>query len=84
MTTTARGEDGALHAAVGDRLVVRSLHGPARDGEIVEVRHPDGTPPYTVRWSDTGHETLVFPGADAFVQHFTGLVGEGRHDAARD
>ena len=84
MTTMSRGEDGALHAAAGDRLVVRSLHGPARDGEILEVRHPDGTPPYTVRWSDTGHETLVFPGADAFVQHFTGLVGEGQHDPSHD
>jgi hypothetical protein len=22
-----------------------------------------------VRWSDTGHETLVFPGPDTIVQH---------------
>lgn len=71
MVTTSRGEDGALHAQVGDRLVVQSLRGPVRDAEILEVRHPDGTPPYTVRWSDTGHEALVFPGADAFVQHLT-------------
>ena len=52
--------------------MVRSTHvgGPVRDGEIVEVQHPDGSPPYVVRWSDTGHETLVFPGPDAEVQHF--------------
>jgi len=61
-----------MFAAVGDRLVVRSQHvdGPIRDGEILEVRHADGTPPYLVRWSDNGHQALVFPGPDAFVQHF--------------
>ena len=60
-----------MHAAVGDRLVVRSLHidGPVRDGEILEVRHADGAPPYVVRWSDTGHEALVFPGPDAYIDH---------------
>jgi len=63
-----------MFASVGDRLVVRSNHvdGPVRDGEIIEVRHEDGSPPYVVRWSDTGHEALVFPGPDAEVQHFTG------------
>ena len=39
--------------------------------EQPEVRHADGTPPYVVRWSDTGYEALVYPGADAFVQHTT-------------
>ena len=41
-----------------------------RDAEILEVRHEDGSPPYLVRWSDNGHEALVFPGSDAFVEHF--------------
>lgn len=61
-----------MFAAVGDRLVIRGHHvdEPVRDAEILEVRHPDGTPPYVVRWSDTGHEGLVFPGPDAFVEHF--------------
>jgi Domain of unknown function (DUF1918) len=49
-----------VHAARGDRLVIRSPQ---------EVRHADGSPPYVVRWSDTGHEGLVFPGPDAFIQH---------------
>lgn len=71
MDTTTRDMTGEMHAAVGDRLVVRCLHGPNRDGEILEVRHADGTPPYVVRWSDTGHESLVFPGPDSFVQHFS-------------
>lgn len=58
-------------AKVGDRLVIHSRHveGPVRDAEILEVRHPDGSPPYLVRWSDTGHESLVFPGPDAEIQH---------------
>ncbi len=59
-----------MHASVGDRLVVRSQHldGPVRDGEIIEVRGPDGSPPFVVRWDDSGHESLVFPGPDAFVE----------------
>lgn len=61
-----------MFAAVGDRLIVQGTHldEPVRDGEILEVRHPDGTPPYLVRWADDGHEALVFPGPDAHVQHF--------------
>ena len=60
-----------MFAAVGDRLVVRGQHvdEPMREGEIIEVRHADGSPPYVVRWSDSGHETLVFPGPDAYVEH---------------
>lgn len=60
-----------MFAKVGDRLVIKNLHvGEAvRDGEILEVRHEDGSPPYTVRWEDTGHVSLVFPGPDAVIQH---------------
>ena len=61
-----------MHAKVGDRLVIRSQHldGPVRDAEILEVRGPNGTPPYRVRWSDSGHEAFFFPGPDAYVEHF--------------
>lgn len=61
-----------MYAAVGDRLVIHghTLGAPDRDGEILEVRHEDGSPPYVVRWSDSGHQALVFPGPDATVQHF--------------
>lgn len=64
-----------LTAAVGDRLVIRGhrVGEPERDAEIIEVRGPDGTPPFVVRWDDDGHESLLFPGTDAFVQH----LGEG-------
>lgn len=43
---------------------------PDRDAEILEVRGPDGRPPYVVRWSDDGHEGLFFPGPDAVVEHY--------------
>jgi len=60
-----------MRADVGDRLVVRSQHvGEAvKDAEILEVRGTDGAPPYLVRWSEDGHEGLVFPGPDATVEH---------------
>ena len=61
-----------MHAEIGNWLVVRGrlVDAPTRIGQIIEVAHPDGSPPYVVRWSDTGHEALVFPGPDARVQHF--------------
>ena len=60
-----------MQAATGDRLVIRSTHvdEPVRDGEIIEVGHADGSPPYRVRWSADGHVALVFPGPDAYVEH---------------
>ena len=60
-----------MKAAVGDRIIVRSMHvgEPDRDGEILEVRGRDGAPPYLIRWSDDGHEGLFFPGPDAQVHH---------------
>jgi hypothetical protein len=62
-----------MYARKGDRIVIRSQHldGPIRDAEVLEVKHADGTPPYRVRWSDTGHEALFFPGSDAYVDHPT-------------
>ena len=62
-----------MKAHVGDQLVVRATHlGEAvRDAEILEVRGPDGAPPYLVRWSDNDHEALVFPGPDAVVRDLT-------------
>lgn len=45
-----------MHANVGDRIVIkgRRIGRPDRDAEIITVG-PDGGPPYTVRWGDTGH-----------------------------
>ncbi|WP_079058172.1 DUF1918 domain-containing protein [Streptomyces cellostaticus] len=38
-----------------------------RQGEIIEVRGPDGEPPYMVRFSD-GHEGLVYPGPVCLIE----------------
>ena len=58
-----------MHAKTGDRIVVPGTHvdDPVRDGEVIEVHGADGGPPYLVRWSDNGHESLVFPGAGTTV-----------------
>jgi hypothetical protein len=60
-----------MFARKGDRIVVRNQHldGPVRDGEILTVEHQDGSPPYWVRWSDNGHESLFFPGPGAYIDH---------------
>lgn len=68
-----------MYARKGDRLVVPSPHvdGPVRDAEVLDVRNPDGSPPYHVRWSDTGHEGFFFPGPDAYVAHAVPDTGSG-------
>ncbi|RZS36923.1 uncharacterized protein DUF1918 [Herbihabitans rhizosphaerae] len=62
-----------MRASVGDKLHVqgRNVGNPEQEGEIIEVRGQDGTPPYLVRFSD-GHEGLVVPGPDCFVEHNDG------------
>ncbi len=59
-----------MQAKVGDRIVVRGrrVGQPERDAEVLEVRGPDGAPPYLVRWGDGGREALFYPGSDARVE----------------
>jgi len=61
-----------MQASVGDRIMIRGhrVGEPNRDCEVLEVRGSDGGPPYLVRWGDSGHETMFFPGPDATVEHF--------------
>jgi hypothetical protein len=61
-----------MRAEVGDRIVIKGhrVGEPERDCEVLEVHGPDGGAPYYVRWGDTDHESLFFPGSDASVQHF--------------
>ena len=60
-----------MHASVGDRIVIRGhrVGDPDRSCEVLEVRDPGGGPPYRVRWAETAHESLFFPGLDAMVHH---------------
>ena len=62
-----------MKASVGDRLVIKGhrIHEPDRDAEILEVRGDDGGPPYRIRWSDSGRETLIFPGVDARIEQLS-------------
>ncbi len=59
-----------MHATPGCQLTIRGHHigEPDRHAEILEARGPDGSPPFLVRWDDSGHESLVFPGTDAAVE----------------
>jgi hypothetical protein len=59
-----------MQATVGDQIVIHSQHvdEQVRSGEIIDVRGPNGSPPFVVRWGD-GHEALLYPGPDAEVQH---------------
>ena len=40
------------------------------------MRGEDGGPPYLVRWDDTDHPTLLFPGSDCIVKHTAASAGE--------
>jgi Domain of unknown function (DUF1918) len=59
----------SMQAHVGDWVVIESskVDSARRAGQVVELRHPDGTPPFLVHWQDTGQTTLTFPGPDARV-----------------
>jgi hypothetical protein len=61
-----------MKASVGDRIVVKGRHlgEPERDGEILAVEGPDGSPPYEVRWEVDGHVSLYFASSDATVEHY--------------
>jgi Domain of unknown function (DUF1918) len=63
-------KEGAMKARVGDRLVIdgTTLGEPRRIGVVTAVTHPDGTPPYVVRWLNDNHESVVFPGPTARVE----------------
>lgn len=59
-----------MKANAGDRIVIlgHRVGEPIRSAVVLEARGDDGGPPYRVRWSDDGHESLFFPGSDAFVE----------------
>ena len=68
-------EETAMKAEVGDKLVIRghAVGTHERSATILEVRGPDGGPPYLVRWDDDEHDEpeahLFFPGSAADVEH---------------
>jgi hypothetical protein len=68
-----------MKATAGDRLVIRghAVGEHVRDGEILEVLGDGGGPPYIVRWSEDGRISRIYPGSDAYVEHY-------RHRPARE
>jgi hypothetical protein len=70
-----------LSASAGDRLVIKGHHlgEPSRDAEVLEALGPGGTPPFRVRWSDSGREGVLFPGTDAVIDH----LRRGSHTVSR-
>jgi hypothetical protein len=66
-----------MRAAVGDRLhfegKVVGMH--EHTAVVVETRGEDGGPPYLVR-RDDGHESVVYPGADVWIEHQEQASGE--------
>ena len=60
-----------MQAHKGDQVVVKGhrIGEPDRRGEVLESRGPDSSGPFLVRWDDSGHTTLLFPGIDAVIEH---------------
>ena len=54
-----------MYAQVGDRLIVDA--DAERVAVIIGVPHPDGSPPYVVKWLIDGHIAMVSPGQFARV-----------------
>jgi len=72
-----------MRAHVGDQIVVESptIGTHRRDGEVVALHHPDGTPPYDVCWSDDSRVTTFYPGPDAHVRHHPDDGNPGQNPA---
>jgi Domain of unknown function (DUF1918) len=58
-----------MRAEVGDWLVIkgRTVEQADHRGLITEVHSADGSPPYVVKWLDSGHVATVIPGPDAII-----------------
>lgn len=59
-----------MQAEVGSRITVRGrkVGDRPRAGKIIEVRGPDGGPPYVVLWDGEPGEHLLFPGTDSLIE----------------
>jgi hypothetical protein len=55
-----------MRAHIGDWIAI-PVEGHLRRGRVVAVPHPDGSPPYRVRWLDDDHESVVVPPPDAVL-----------------
>ena len=67
-----------MKATKGNWLVVEAVHngGHRRRGLIVDVQGEGGAPPFLVRWSEDGHESMVYPGPDAHIEEDDALSAQ--------
>ena len=67
-----------MHAHPGDQIRIKGHHvgDIERCGEILAARGADGSPPFVVRWDDSGHEVVFFPGNDAVIDALVSPGGE--------
>lgn len=74
-----------MRAEPGDWILVRgrTIDLPGQRGRILEVRSPDGSPPYLVRWVADDRVSLFFPGSDATVVSAEELAAADERDRAR-
>ncbi|MFC4604443.1 DUF1918 domain-containing protein [Rhodococcus kronopolitis] len=74
-----------MHAVPGDWMVIKGtvVDEPDQVGLIREVHSEDGGPPYLVRWMNDDHETLVFPGPDAYVVPEASKTSSDEHERRR-
>lgn len=70
-----------MHAKPGDRIIIKGhrIGEPDRDGEVLEARGEGGGPPFLVRWGESGHVGLLYPGSDAVVQELGAGRAHARH-----
>jgi hypothetical protein len=68
-----------MRARPGDQLVIKGhrMGQPDRSGEVLESRGPGDTAPFLVRWDDTGHTTLLYPGTDCEIHRLGEHVSAG-------
>jgi hypothetical protein len=61
-----------MQATIGDTLHIRGkvVGQSEHTAEIIEVLGANGNPPFRVRYEDD-HESVIFPGPDAVVEHHT-------------
>ena len=64
-----------LRAHAGDQIRIHGHHvgEPDRCGEIIETRGANGASPFVVRWDDSDHVVLFFPGPDTTIDHLEGV-----------
>jgi Domain of unknown function (DUF1918) len=58
-----------MKARVGDWLVIKgfTIDQSEQRSLITEVPSDDGSPPYMVRWLESDHVAMVFPGPHAII-----------------